>query len=384
MRDWGELRARAEELLEKTPFQQVRDSPTVKYYTDWGIFESRMNLGQESCPGPPRHNAEILLWAGLSVVDKAGLRVEPLREGIAYIYDGPFSLVGPTSKILALHMARWGDGVYIHIPRGVRLERPLRIAMCGGLNGYVGHHVYIEAEGDGRILFHEYVPRAGNGLKTTVIEGYVGPGASLEIATVVEASKLAPIFHLKRISLGEGASVSSTVFTLGGRMNHVREEYILAGGGSEASVKAGIVVRGVDRADLITNVIHEGVGTRSRIKARGVAFERGVAIHRGVAKVRRTAAEADTEIDSRIIVASPSAKGYSTPMLEIDTNRVKNARHATAVATIEEEQLFYLRSRGLSEDEAKNLILNGLLTVLIEEQWAEQLNLPLKRALLGL
>ena len=83
--------------------------------------------------------------------------------------------------------------------------------------------------------------------------------------------------------------------------------------------------------------------------------------HRGLARIAREAVDSETSIDSLILLLSRKARANAVPILEIRTSRVTSARHAASVASLDEDHLFYLASRGLSRDEATKLLLRDLL-----------------------
>lgn len=122
-----------------------------------------------------------------------------------------------------------------------------------------------------------------------------------------------------------------------------------------------------------TRVIHKGKHTKSRMTIRGVFFDQSTFSNDGLVRIEKGAKGADGYFASKILLFD-NAKGRSVPSLEIDENDLK-AGHASTVGRPDEDQLFYMRSRGISEKDAEKLIVSGffepVLALLPERQQKE-------------
>ncbi|MBI4079305.1 MAG: SufD family Fe-S cluster assembly protein [Candidatus Levybacteria bacterium] len=139
----------------------------------------------------------------------------------------------------------------------------------------------------------------------------------------------------------------------------------LVGEGARLSI-IGIFV-GADQKHITfnTNIVHEAKNTYSRTTLRGVFKDHSVFSNDGLVRINKGAKGADGFFDSKVLLFD-DAKGRSVPSLEIDENELK-AGHASTVGRPDAEQIFYLRSRGLSEEEAEKLIVSGFFTPILKQ-----------------
>lgn len=131
----------------------------------------------------------------------------------------------------------------------------------------------------------------------------------------------------------------------------------LTGDGGNATVAAIFIGSGNKSITFNTNVLHKGKKTKSLTTIRGVFFDRSSFSNDGMVRIAKGAKGSDGYFASKILLFD-DAKGRSVPSLEIDENDLK-AGHASTVGRPDENQMFYLRSRGLSEEEAEKLLVSG-------------------------
>ncbi len=150
---------------------------------------------------------------------------------------------------------------------------------------------------------------------------------------------------------------------INGSENEVSVDARLVGEG--ASLKIVGIFLGTDSSSIIfnTSVVHEAPNTKSLTTLRGVFRNRAIFNNDGMVRINKGAKGADGFFASKILLFD-DAKGRSVPSLEIDENELK-AGHASTVGRPDENQLFYLRSRGLSEKEAEQLIVTGFFEPIV-------------------
>jgi Fe-S cluster assembly scaffold protein SufB len=359
-----------EERIEEIPYQRIKDSPTIKYYTDWGFFEERRRLppdeGDIAMPAWMKGSYDAAMLGGdvdIRDHDRALLvAVEP-GKSLPYSLAAPLTIAGVDNRMMAVHAYRWSTGVAVFIPPATIVRKPIRIASVGGARGYAGHHILVFA-GRGsraRVELYDAVPDGGSGLKTIVVEGLVEQSAQLELHTFSKASGNAALYHRKAVKVLAGGVLQALSSVVGGGFTHYREDYMLEETRSEARAEYRLVASGTCRLDALSNAVHRGAAAKSVFKARGAAMDKGYLTHRGLIKVLSGARDAETDIDSFILLLSREARANSVPMLEIETSEVASARHAASVASLEEDQVFYMTSRGLGRDEVLVLLLRDLL-----------------------
>lgn len=346
------------ELVEKLPYQYIKDSPTVKYYTDWRVFDKALTLPSatrtEKPPVPIAGKANIVLGSSEYLV--GNIPEDVVVESLGEEYKPGIRI---ESRIQAIHFARLSLALKIRIPPEIDIESPLVIVSKGG-EGFLGHHIVLEAGRNSRveIILVDYASGGGS-VKTLVVEGHISENSRIKLSTILLHKDTAG-YHYKHVSVGENTLIETRVLGLAGEMSHYREDYELSGEKSALELY-GSIVSGNGRIDFITNTIHLAPRSRSNILVRGVVLSKGLLVHRGVARISPKAYWSSTSIDSFVTILSEEGRGYSVPMLEIQTGRVLEARHSTAVASIDEDQLFYLQSRGLDKRDSEKIILEGIV-----------------------
>jgi len=351
------------ELIKDMPYQEINDSPTVKRYTDWSLYTPYLIAPEaaysENLPTPFRRIKPVIELRG-----RLDTNIPKVSSDSLYIRRlwNRFPQKLPKTKIESLHALRWFAGAEIKIRPNVRLPNLLTVLSAGG-RGYVGHHLRINV-GDrakATIVILDYL---GNekGMKTFIIEGALGAESELTLYSVTIHKWGAPSFSRRTFVLSNKAKLVIKAVTGGGIMTHERYDTVLNGEGSETSIIVSAMTKAGCRLDLITNAFHEAPSTKSRVKVRGGVKGDSTLIHRGVGRVTKEAVDSDTEIESKITILSNSGKGYSIPMLELESGRVKAARHSTSVVEVDDSTKFYLMSRGLSKSDIIDLIMRGIMT----------------------
>ena len=132
--------------------------------------------------------------------------------------------------------------------------------------------------------------------------------------------------------------------------------------GSNSSIEITNTCRAAnnDSQKSVTNVVHLAPNTRSLVKSKGAAWDSGVVELSGLAKIEKSAPGSVSRVECKALVLGEKARARADPELEILNNDV-DCSHAASVREIEKEKIFYLQTRGLSEEEAKRLIVEGFL-----------------------
>ena len=173
------------------------------------------------------------------------------------------------------------------------------------------------------------------------------------------------MFATQRAEVGRDANLDWVALGFGSARGKVRMETKLAGRGSSARVTGAYAGDGVQHLDYDTTQEHAAEDTTSDLAFRGVLAERATAVWRGMIRVDPGAQRTDAFQESRNLLLSTDAHADAIPGLEIEADDVR-CTHAAAVAQVDAEQLYYLRSHGLDEAEAKSLVVEGFLQELVE------------------
>lgn len=171
--------------------------------------------------------------------------------------------------------------------------------------------------------------------------------------------------------------MSTEVFVWTGQEDSIVLNKKLTSEGEELKILGVLVGDKQDFLNLEASIVHEAPGTHSNFIMRGILKENASVLSDNLIRINKGAKGAKAFLSAKILLFD-QAKGVVTPSLEIDENQVK-AAHAASVGQINEEELFYLQSRGLSRKEATDLIIEGFFAPLIKEfDLKEQENLRKK------
>jgi Fe-S cluster assembly protein SufD len=278
------------------------------------------------------------------------------------------SLVAPDDPFVARNETDWETGVLVYVPRGQRLSEPLRLSVSQeeSRTALNWRTLIVLEEGAEAEVWERYEsPDDVEGLFNGVVEVIVGEGANLRYICEQELSERSWIFATQRAELARDASLEWISLGFGSARGKVRMETRLAGQGSSAKVTGAYAGRGTQHLDFDTTQEHAGQHTTSDLAFRGVLGERATAVWRGMIKVDPGAQQTDAFQESRNLLLSHQAHADAIPGLEIEADDVR-CTHAAAVAQVDPDQLYYLRSHGLAEDEAKRLVIEGFLAELGE------------------
>jgi Fe-S cluster assembly protein SufD len=229
---------------------------------------------------------------------------------------------------------------------------------------------------DRPVAFHpRHAVRLGAGARLTLIEVATGEGAYLhnpvfEIA-VGEGATLTHLrlqddslaaFHLSTLyaEVAARGTYDSFVLTLGARLARIEVHARLAGAGAAAHLNAAQLLADGQHGDFTTVVRHEAPGCISRQTVKNVLTGRARGVFQGKIEVARAAQKTDGYQMNQALLLSPEAEVNSKPQLEIFADDVK-CSHGATVGELDPEQLFYLRSRGIAEAEARAILVRAFL-----------------------
>jgi Fe-S cluster assembly protein SufD len=323
---------------------------------------SGLDLGAYEAVGA---EPEVSGAEGVTVVSLA----EALSSHEQLLRDHLGSLVGIEDPFVARNEAGWRDGVLIHVPRGVQLSGPIRIALPLDTEGSALSWrtlIVLEEGAEAEVWEHWSSPSDDvDALLNSVVELSVGQGSTLRYVNTQDISEKAWIFATQRAQVERDGRLDWAALGFGSGRGKVRMETKLAGPGSEARVTGGYAGGPGQHLDYDTTQEHAAPNTDSDLAFRGVLAAGSTAVWRGMIKVDPGAQQTDAFQESRNLLLSPEAHADAIPGLEILADDVR-CTHAAAIAQVDKEQLFYLTSRGLDPAGAKSLIIEGFLESLVE------------------
>ena len=279
------------------------------------------------------------------------------------------SLVTGDSPFSARNDAHWTDGAFIYVPRNTVVDEPIVVTNVHEQAGSALHWrtLVVLEEGAQATVWDQTVSAgdAGEGLVNGVVELVVGANATLRYIGVQDVNEQTWVFGNERATVARDGALEWVTLGFGGRNGKVFLETTLAEPGSSARVTGGYATRGRQHLDFDTRQEHAAPDTVSDLAFRGILGDRSSAVWRGMIKVDPGAQQIDAFQECRNLLISKRAHADAIPGLEILANDVR-CTHAAAIAQLDPDQLFYLRSRGLPEPVAKRLVIEGFLGALLE------------------
>jgi Fe-S cluster assembly protein SufD len=306
---------------------------------------------------------------GLAATNGSGPVVMPLAQAAAKLPDlvsARFgTVVANEDPFVARNESAWRDGVFVYVPREQRLDDPVRLTIAGDGDVAINWRALIVLEEGAEAEVWERYTSDGAGLFNGVVELVVGQGANLRYVCQQDLDERSWVFATQRAEVERDASLEWVALGFGSARGKVRMETKLAGRGSSAKVTGAYAGSGRQHLDYDTTQEHAGEDTTSDLAFRGVLAGRATAVWRGMIRVDPGAQRTDAFQESRNLLLSERAHADAIPGLEIEADDVR-CTHAAAVAQVDPEQLYYLRARGVSEAEAKRVVIEGFLQELVE------------------
>lgn len=279
------------------------------------------------------------------------------------------TIVTNEDAFVARNDAAFTGGAFVHVAAGTVLDRPILVtAVQGAERSALDWRTLIVVEDGAQAeVWEQYLSAdaAQDGVFNTVVELVVGENARLRFVCGQALSERSWIFGTQRSEVARDGALDWVALGFGSARGKVRMETKLAGPGADGRVTGAYASHGRQHVDFDTTQEHAAPHTTSDLAFRGVLQGRSEAVWRGNIIIDPGAQQTDAFQESRNLLLSKRAHADAIPGLEIQANDVR-CTHAAAIAQIDPEQLFYLRSRGLPEETAKRLVIEGFLAALVE------------------
>jgi Fe-S cluster assembly protein SufD len=270
--------------------------------------------------------------------------------------------------LAALNGALFADGLVVHVGAGATIEAPIDLvsfAQAGASPLQFHTRLLVVVEAGASATLVERHGGIGRTFSNHVTEIVLAPGATLTHLKVQDESAEATHVAATAVSLGEDSTYDSVVVQLGGRLarNEVHGTLL---GDKAAITLAGVALAGDGQhLDNTTRIVHRGLGTRSDQLFKTVLGGAGHGVFLGTVTVGEGADGTDARQLSRALMLSEKAAMDCKPELEIFTDDVK-CSHGATIGDIDEDALFYLRSRGLDAAAARRLLIEAFLGEVVD------------------
>lgn len=351
-----------------------------------GILEAeKYHLGGVST----QYESEVIYHNMLKEVEEKGVIFldtdSALREH-PDLFKKYFNTVVPyqDNKFAALNGAVWSGGSFIYIPKGVKLEKPLQsyFRINSDQMGQFERTLIIVDEG-AEVDYVEGCTApiySNNSLHTAVVEIVVLDNAKCRYSTVQNWSKNILNLVTKRAYVHAGGSMEWIDGNIGSGLTMKYPSCVLAGDYAKGAIVSISVASHNMILDAGAKMIHLGKNTSSNIISKSIASLGGEVNYRGSVYHGKQALNAKSHIECDTLLIDDTSKSDTIPSNTIKNNQ-SSIEHEATVSKVSEDQLFYLRSRGLTEEEATEMIIMGFIEPFTKElpmEYAVELNQLIK------
>lgn len=272
-------------------------------------------------------------------------------------------LVPPTDhKFAALHGAVWSGGSFVYVPEGVHLTIPLQSYFRLNAKG-AGQfeHTLIIVEDNAYLHFIEgcSAPKYNvANLHAGCVELYVGKNSTLRYSTIENWSKNMYNLNTKRAIVAEGGKIEWVSGSFGSHTSYLYPMSVLQGRGSRCEF-TGITFAGKGQElDTGAKVVHNAPDTSSYINTKSISKDGGVSIFRSAVVVNPQAKRSKSAVSCQSLMVDNVSRSDTIPAMDIRTNDA-DVGHEARIGKISDEAVFYLMSRGISEEDARAMIVSG-------------------------
>ena len=274
---------------------------------------------------------------------------------------GPFARVEAEETLFANGWStRGGQLVRLRLEGGAHRLRFVSQAETGGWQA--GADIVVAA-GSKATLLESYEGR-GAYVASAALSFALEPGASLERIVMLDEPEAAVSVSAATVTLGAGSRFAQTVLATGAKLQRHETHLVHPGEGVSVRLDGLYLLNGARHADLTTVVTHEGGGATSQM-CKGVATDRARAVFQGQIVVRPGADGTDARMRHDCLLLSDTAEVDAKPELEIYADDVQCA-HGNTVGRLDEEALFYIRTRGIPEAQARALLMQAFFGEVVE------------------
>ena len=276
-------------------------------------------------------------------------------------------------KFLALSSAAFHDGLFILIPKNIVLEDPIRIVNYlseDGLSSISRNIVVCEEFSKATLVQELYSQRSKHPqyqqTHFELLESHILPNAQCEIVTLQSMDYDAVSFSNRKAYVERDGKMSWSLALFGSQLSRYKVDSIMQGQGALAEDVEIIFGVGNQSFDITSNLIHVAPNTRGKVLVKSVMKDTSQSLFKGMIKIHTNAKATESYLAGHAILLDKGAKSDAIPGLEIESNEVK-ATHSASVAQIDEKQIFYLMSRGLSEESAEKRDSGGIFRTYLKK-----------------
>ena len=331
-----------------------------------------------------QYDSELVYHNMQDTASKMGIVYSGIEEALhdpqwePLIHEKFMTLIPPTDhKFAALHGAVWSGGSFVYVPKGTKLDFPLQSYFRLNAKG-AGQfeHTLIIVEDDADLHFIEgcSAPKYNvANLHAGAVELFVGKRAHLRYSTIENWSKNMYNLNTKRARVEEGGTIEWVSGSFGSHVSYLYPMSVLKGKGARMEF-TGVTFAGKGQnLDTGAKVVHAAPDTSSYINTKSISKDGGISTFRSSVVVTKEAEDSKAAVSCQSLMLDSISRSDTIPAMDIRTKKV-NVGHEAQIGSISDEAVFYLMSRGMSEEDARACIVSGFADNVSKE-------LPLEYAL---
>jgi Fe-S cluster assembly protein SufB len=332
-----------------------------------------------------QYESEVVYKSVQEALEKQGVIFESTDNALKkypHFFKEYFGKIVPANdnKFAALNSAVWSGGSFIYVPKGVKLPLPLQayFRMNADNMGQFERTLIIADEGSSVHYIEGCTApvSAINSLHAAVVEIIAKKGARVQYTTLQDWSHNIYNLVTKRAHAHENAEVLWLDCNIGAKVTMKYPAVYLLGDNSRGEIHSLAVGTRNQHQDTGAKVIHSGKNTRSIIVSKSISKDGGRTSYRGLMKINKGAKNAQSKVSCDALILDKFSRSDTYPT-NIISERDSSSSHEATVSKINEDQLFYMMSRGLTEEESGSMIINGFADPIIKKlpmEYALELN----------
>ncbi len=343
-----------------------------------------------------QYDSELVYHNMQDTASKMGIVYSGIEEALheprweALIREKFMTLIPPTDhKFAALHGAVWSGGSFVYVPAGTKLDFPLQSYFRLNAKG-AGQfeHTLIIVEDDADLHFIEgcSAPKYNvANLHAGAVELFVGKRAHLRYSTIENWSKNMYNLNTKRARVDEDGEIEWISGSFGSHVGYLYPMSVLTGARARSSF-TGITFAGAGQnLDTGTKVVMAAPDTRATVETKGISKGGGIQTFRSSIVVTPAAEGAQATVSCQSLMLDDKSRSDTIPAMDVRAKNVDIGHEAT-IGRIGDDKVFYLMSRGISEEEARAMIVNGFANPVAKElplEYAVEMNNLIKLEMEG-
>jgi Fe-S cluster assembly protein SufB len=332
-----------------------------------------------------QYESEMVYHSIQEHLEKQGVIFLSIEDGLRKhpdLFREYFGTVIPVedNKFAALNSAVWSGGSFVYVPKGVKVDLPLQAYFRLNVAniGQFERSLIIADEGS-QVHYVEgcTAPQyTTDSFHSGVIEIIVKKGARVRYSTIQNWSTNVYNLVTQRAMVAENGTMEWVDANLGSKVTMKYPSCYLMGPGAHGEILSIAFAGPGQHQDAGGKMIHFAPHTSSKITSKSISRGGGRTSYRGLVKVYKGASDVKSNVVCDALLLDPKSRSDTYPYIEIDEEEV-SIGHEASVSKVGEEQLFYLMSRGLSEEEATTMVVSGFIEPLVKElpmEYAVEMN----------